>query len=132
MSSGHSTLRRHSGGGGEYLRLVKSVKRCLKKTISGPRLTYQEPLTVIIEVKMILNCRPLPYVSSEDSEEPLTPSHLVCGHRIMSLQGQVKLKTATQTAASFGQKNAPPKKCHEPLLEEMEERVSTQIAKFTS
>ena len=34
---------------------------------------------------MIHNCRPLSYVSSEDSEEPLTPSHLLCGHRIMSL-----------------------------------------------
>lgn len=34
---------------------------------------------------MILNCRPLSYVSSEDYEEPLTPSHLLCGHRIMSL-----------------------------------------------
>ena len=40
---------------------------------------------MIIEVEMILNCRPLSYVSSEDYEEPLTPSHLLCGHRIMSL-----------------------------------------------
>ena len=36
---------------------MKSVKRCLKKTISGARLTYEELLTVIIEVEMILNCR---------------------------------------------------------------------------
>ena len=71
--------------GGVFERLVKSFKRCLKKTISGARLTYEELLTVIIEVEMILNCRPLSYVSSEDSEEPLTPSHLLCGHRIMSL-----------------------------------------------
>ena len=68
-----------------FERLVKSVKRCLKKTISGARLTYEELLTVISEVEMILNCRPLSYVSSEDYEEPLTPSHLLCGHRIMSL-----------------------------------------------
>ena len=34
---------------------------------------------------MILNCRPLSFVSSEDYEEPLPSSHLVCGHRIMSL-----------------------------------------------
>ena len=71
--------------GGVFERLVKSVKRCLKKTISGARLTYEELLTVISEVEMILNCRPLSYVSSEDYEEPLTPSHLLCGHRIMSL-----------------------------------------------
>ena len=40
---------------------------------------------MITEVEMILNCRPLSYISSEDYEEPLTPSHLLCGHRIMSL-----------------------------------------------
>ena len=34
---------------------------------------------------MILNCRPLSYVSGEDTEEPLTPSHLLCGRRLMSL-----------------------------------------------
>ena len=82
--SGHSTLRRHPGGV-EYLRGLWSQLRCLKKTISGARLTYEELLTVIIEVEMILNCRPLSYVSSEDYEEPLSPSHLLCGHRIMSL-----------------------------------------------
>ena len=57
----------------------------VKKTISGARLTYDELLTVIVEVEMILNCRPLSYVSSEDSEEPLTPSHLLCGRRLVSL-----------------------------------------------
>ena len=71
--------------GGIFERLVKSVKRCVKNTISGDTLIYEELLTVIIEVEMILNCRPLSYISSEDSEEPLTPSHLLCGHQIMSL-----------------------------------------------
>ena len=71
--------------GGVFERLVRSVKRCLKKTISGARLTYEELLTVVIEVEMILNCRPLSFVSSEDFEEPLTPSHLLCGRRMMSL-----------------------------------------------
>lgn len=45
--------------GGVFERLVKLIKRCLKKTISGARLTYEELLTVIIEVEMILNWRPL-------------------------------------------------------------------------
>ena len=34
---------------------------------------------------MILNCRPLSYVSTEDIEEPLTPAHLLIGWRLLSL-----------------------------------------------
>ena len=71
--------------GGIFERLVRSMKRCLKKTIGGARLTYEELLTVVVEVEMILNCRPLSYVSSEDPEEPITLSHLLCGGRLMSL-----------------------------------------------
>jgi len=130
------SLEKEPWWGGIFEKLVKSVKRCLKKTISGARLTYEELLTVIIEVEMILNCRPLSYISSEDSEEPLTPSHLLCGHRIMSLpdsrSSEAQDSDPNVQPARFGQKNAPPKQCHEPLLEEMEERVSTHIAKFTS
>ena len=64
--------------GGVFERLVRSVKRCLKKTISGAKLTYEELLTVVIEVEMILNCRPLSFVSSEDFEEPLTRHLTFC------------------------------------------------------
>ena len=34
---------------------------------------------------MILNSRPSSYVSTEDIEEPLTPSHLMTGGRVLSL-----------------------------------------------
>ena len=71
--------------GGIFERLVRSVKRCLKKTIGGATLTYEELLTVVVEVEMILNCRPLSYMSGKDTEGPLTPLHLICGRRLMSL-----------------------------------------------
>jgi len=74
--------------GGLFERLIKSTKRCLKKTIGQARITYDELLTVVTEVEMILNSRPLTYVSTEDSEEPLTPSHLLMGRRILSLPDQ--------------------------------------------
>ena len=74
--------------GGFYERLVKSLKRCLKKTIGQAKLSFDELATVIAEAEMILNSRPLSYISSEDLEEPLTPSHLLCGRRIMSLPDQ--------------------------------------------
>ena len=78
-------LKKAPWWGGIFERLVRSVKRCLKKTIGGATLTYEELLTVVVEVEMILNCRPLSYVSGEDTKEPLTPSHLLCGRRLMSL-----------------------------------------------
>ena len=78
-------LKKAPWWGGIFERLVRSVKRCLKKTIGGATLTYEELLTVVVEVEMILNCRLLSYVSGEDTEEPLTPSHLLCGRRLMSL-----------------------------------------------
>ena len=43
------------------------------------KLSYYELLTVLMEVEMVLNFRPLTYVSADDFEEPLTPSHLLIG-----------------------------------------------------
>jgi len=71
--------------GGIFERMVKSLKGCLHKTIGKARLTYEELMTALTEVEMIINSRPLSYVSSEDVEQPLTPSHLITGRRILSL-----------------------------------------------
>ena len=65
--------------------MIKSVKRCLRKTIGQARLTYDELLTALTEVEMVVNSRPLSYVSTEDAEEPLTPSHLLIGRKVLSL-----------------------------------------------
>ena len=71
--------------GGVFERLVKSMKQCLRKTIGKARLSYDKLLTATTEVEMILNSRPISYVSTEDIEKPLTPSHLLVGHRILGL-----------------------------------------------
>ena len=71
--------------GGIFERMIKSVKRCLRKTIGQAKLTYDELLTALTEVEMVVNSRPLSYVSTEDAEEPLTPSHLLTGRRVLSL-----------------------------------------------
>ena len=52
-------------------------------------MTFNELLTVVTEVEAILNSRPISYVSSEDIEEPLTPSHLLCGRRLFSLPNAI-------------------------------------------
>ena len=73
--------------GGIFERMIQTTKRCLRKTIGSARLTYDELLTSVTEVEMILNSRPLTHLSSDDvEEEPLTPSHLLLGYRVLSLQ----------------------------------------------
>ena len=49
------------------------------------RLSYDELLTVVTEVEAVLNSKPLTYMSSEDVEESLIPSHLMLGYQVMSL-----------------------------------------------
>ena len=48
-------------------------------------LTYDELATVLTEVEAILNSRPITYLSSEDIEEPLSPSHLLTGRCLLTL-----------------------------------------------
>ena len=78
-------LERAPWWGGLFERLIKSMKRCLKKMIGKSKLSYEELLTAASEVEMIMNSRPLSYVSMDDLEEPLTPSHLMIGRRLLSL-----------------------------------------------
>ena len=75
--------------GGVFERMIQTTKRCLRKTIGSARLTYDELLTSVTEVEMIINSRPLTYLSSDDPEEPLTPSHLLFGYRVLSLPDAV-------------------------------------------
>ena len=68
--------------GGFSERLIKSVKRCLKKVLGKRKVTYEEMITILIEIERIINNRPLVYVNSDLTKEPLTPSHLICGRRL--------------------------------------------------
>ena len=71
--------------GGAFERMVKSTKRCLRKVTGRASLTHDELLTVVTEVESIINSRPLSYLASGDLEEPLTPSHLLIGRRVLNL-----------------------------------------------
>ena len=75
-------LERVPWWGGFFERMIKSAKRCLKKAIGHSCLTFDESMTLVTETEAVLNSRPLTYVSTEDLEEPLTPSHLICGYRV--------------------------------------------------
>ena len=53
--------------------------------IGQARFSFDELHTVIVEIEGILNSRPISYLNSDDIEEPLTPSHLLVGRRILNL-----------------------------------------------
>ena len=71
--------------GGVFERMIKSTKRCLRKVVGRARLYYNDLSTVLVEVEAVINSRPLTYISAEDLDEPLTPSHFLCGRRVLSL-----------------------------------------------
>ena len=71
--------------GGAFERMVQSTKRCLRKMVGQASLTHDELITAVTEIESIINSRPLSYVSAGDTEEPLTPSHLLIGRRVLNL-----------------------------------------------
>ena len=71
--------------GGFWERLVGMVKTSLK-TLGRAFITLTDLQTIIVEVEAVLNDRPLTHLSSVTGDpEPLTPSHLLCGRRIVPL-----------------------------------------------
>ena len=71
--------------GGFFERMVGCVKHCLRKVLGNAKLTFDELLTVLVEIEGTLNSRPLTYTYDEQDEEVLTPSHLMHGRRLQSL-----------------------------------------------
>ena len=86
--------------GGFFERLVKSVKLSLKKVIRNARVNYDELSTVLVEVEAALNSRHLTYVFDE-MEEPLTPSHLIVGRRILSVPSKNSSNEVDQTEGTL-------------------------------
>ena len=82
-------LERAPWWGGLFERMVGSVKACLRKVLGNVRLSFDELLTVLVEVEGTLNSRPLTYEYSEAGNEVLTPSHLIYGRRIQSLPDEI-------------------------------------------
>ena len=78
-------LERAPWWGGFFERMVGSVKRCLHKVIGNTRLTFNELLTVLVEVEGTLNSRSLTYEYNNPEGEVLTPAHLIYGRRLQSL-----------------------------------------------
>ena len=53
--------------------------------IGRAKLKYDELLTAVTEVELIINSRPLSYISPDDLKEPLMPAHFLTGRRLLSV-----------------------------------------------
>lgn len=72
--------------GGFWERLIGLTKSTLKKTLGRTHATLESLQTIIVEVEALLNDRPITYASSDiDDLNPITPSHLLHGSRIVKL-----------------------------------------------
>ncbi|XP_055632540.1 uncharacterized protein LOC129773015 [Toxorhynchites rutilus septentrionalis] len=72
--------------GGLWEAAVKSAKTHLLKEIGNTSLAYEDMLTLLTQVEMCLNSRPLTPLSSEPSDlEALTPGHFLVGSNLQSV-----------------------------------------------
>ncbi|GJQ65570.1 hypothetical protein Trydic_g7669 [Trypoxylus dichotomus] len=65
---------------------VKSVKHHIKRVLGTTLVTFENFLTILIQIEAILNSRPMyPFSSSPNDFEPITPSHFIIGHKVTSV-----------------------------------------------
>lgn len=61
--------------GATWERLIRTIKGCLKKTIGRAKLDYFKLKTVLSDIQLAINCRPLTYRCSKDEGlEVITPN----------------------------------------------------------
>ena len=50
-------------------------------------------ITILAEIELILNNRPLTYIFDELTKEPLTPNHLLYGRKLNELEAERLIQT---------------------------------------
>ncbi|XP_068240128.1 uncharacterized protein [Palaemon carinicauda] len=68
--------------GGFYERLIGVLKGCLSKALYHKRVSFEELRTLLVEFQVVINSRPLTYLSSDRDCEALTPSMLLYGRNV--------------------------------------------------
>ena len=65
--------------GGFYERFIAILKSALLKIVGSAKLNFEELHTVLVQIENMMNTRPLTYLSEENCDEHITPSHLMYG-----------------------------------------------------
>ena len=72
--------------GGFWERLIGLTKTTIKKILGRAHVSLLVLQTIVVEVELILNNRPLTYLSDDVRDpEPLTPSHILYGRMLTNL-----------------------------------------------
>ena len=72
--------------GGYWERLIRLMKMAIKRTLGRACIILVTLETIVVEIETILNDSPLTYISDDPADpEPLTPTHLLHGHRLTRL-----------------------------------------------
>ncbi|XP_065664600.1 uncharacterized protein LOC136086241 [Hydra vulgaris] len=68
--------------GGVFERMIRTTKRVIKKVLGTSRVTYEEMTTILAEIVVTINNRPITFLYDVPGDEPLTPNHLVFGRKL--------------------------------------------------
>ena len=82
--------------------MVGSVKRCLKNIVLDARIAFEELETILCEIELTLNTRPLT-LTDEIEDELSTPSYLlhVCRLNTMSVNQGDRLACLSKNLVDF-------------------------------
>ena len=61
------------------------INKTVPKVIDWESSSLDVLTTALAKIEAVINSHPLSYISEEDMEKPITPSHLIMGHWILNL-----------------------------------------------
>lgn len=102
--------------------MIRVFKMNLRRTIGDVLITYEELLTIVTQVKMILNSRPLiaQFNSHPGEPEPLTPSHFLTLGPLDSFHSDPRLDAVSKgTVVLLKTENSPPLQWPMSIIEEV-------------
>ena len=62
---------------------MRRTKELLRKELKTYKLTYEQLQTILFEIEIIINNRPITYFYNDESESCLTPNHLLFGRTLL-------------------------------------------------